>query len=156
ALPHEISDRADRIEVFALEEAQAVRIGNAFAGDNFVVDVAQFAAFEKKAHRNLNPPWNTTSVTVTTRKTVLIKALSRKNAVLIQLRLRRRASQCSNNRLPRMITRPTKYATRKRQSSPKSNNRPHMNMCDRNAAWSAFFGPQATTSEWRPCRRSKS
>src|SRR5438876_10827164 len=55
-LPNEIGDRADGIEVFAFKQAQAVGFGNTFTGDNFLVDVAQFAAFEKKAHRNLNPP----------------------------------------------------------------------------------------------------
>ncbi len=48
----------------------------------------------------------TTSVAVTIRKTTLINAFSRKNAFCTQLRLRRRASQCSSTRQPAIITMP--------------------------------------------------
>ena len=58
-------------------------------------------------YRSRNPPLKITSARVTTRKTMLIKALRRKKATLIQLRLRRRAIQCSKARQSAMITQPT-------------------------------------------------
>jgi hypothetical protein len=85
------------------------------------------------------PALKTTSATVTIKKTALTTALSRKNATLIQFRLRRRAIQCSSTRQPTMIIQPTRYAMRNRQSRPNASSRPHITRCARNAACSAFF-----------------
>src|ERR1035437_393868 len=63
-------------------------------------------AWPGQIYRSLNPPRNTTSATVTIKKTALTTALSRKNARLIQSRLRRRAIQCSSTRQPRIIIQP--------------------------------------------------
>src|SRR6266571_5540424 len=153
ALVHKIRDGADGVEVFALEQPQGVGLGHPFAGDHFVVEVAQIAALEKKVHRINRNHGNTTSVTTATRKTTLISALRRKNAVLIHFKLRLRASQCSSSRLPRMMTNAIKYARRNLESNPKTASRPHMRRCARNATPKAFFGPQRTTSECRPCVR---
>ena len=60
------------------------------------------------AQRSRKPPRKTTSARVTARKTALTTALRRKKATLIQLRLRRRAIQCSNTRQPTMISQPTR------------------------------------------------
>src|SRR5687768_9787445 len=151
SVAHKIRNRAHRVQVFAFEEPERLVFVNAFARDYLVVDVAQLAALQKKFHCTRNPPRKSTSETVTIRKTTLISALSRKNATLIHCRLRRRANQCSSNRLIRMMNRPTKYATRKRKSNPNSSNKPHIKRCERKAALSAFFGPHATTSERKPC-----
>src|SRR3989442_4260146 len=147
ALVHKIGDGADCVEVFALEQPQGIGVGNPLAGDHFVVEVAQIAALQKEVHRINRNHGNITSVTTATRKTTLISALRRKNAVLIHFKLRRQASQCSSNRLPRMMTSAIKYATRNPQSNPKAASRPHMNRCDRKAAFNAFSRPQRTTSE---------
>src|SRR5882672_6039407 len=73
ALPHEIGNGPKTIQVLALEKPECIGLGNTLSRDNLLVDVAQFAPLERKTHRNLNPPLNTTSVTVTTRKIKLIK-----------------------------------------------------------------------------------
>jgi hypothetical protein len=52
ALPRQISNCADGIEVFAFEEPQGVAFGNAFAGGNLVVKVAQLAALNEKLHQS--------------------------------------------------------------------------------------------------------
>src|SRR5437879_8676831 len=156
ALVHKIRDGADGVEVFALEQPQGVGLGHPFAGDHFVVEVAQIAALEKKVHRINRNHGNTTSVTTATRKTTLISALRRKNAVLIHFKLRLQASQCSSNRLPRMMTSAIKYATRNTQSNPKAANKPHIKRCARKAALNAFSGPHRTTRECSPFQRSHS
>ena len=56
--------------------------------------------------RRRKPPRKMTSARVTVRKTMLMTALRRKKARLIQLRLRRRAIQCSNTRQPTMSSQP--------------------------------------------------
>src|SRR5687768_7283138 len=80
SLPHEICNRAHRIQVFALEQPQGIGLANALPRDDLVVDVAQLAALQKKTHCTRNPPRKTTSETVTIRNTTLISALRRKNA----------------------------------------------------------------------------
>src|SRR5581483_141871 len=157
ALAREVGDGADGIEVPALEEAQGVGFGDAFAGGDLFMEVPEFAALRKKVHRPKKiTRGNTTSATVTIKNTMLMRALSRKKARSIHFRLRRRASQCSSSRLPSITSSPTKYATRKPQSNPKAKSSPHMTMCARNAAARALRGPQRTTSECSPCWRSKS
>ena len=54
-----------------------------------------------------NPPLNSTSASVTAKNTRLITAFNRKNALLIQSRLRRRAIQCSITRQSAMMNQPT-------------------------------------------------
>src|SRR5438034_6869236 len=90
ALVHKVGDGADGIEVFALEEPQSIGFGNPFARDNFVIDVAQLATFEKKFHRKNTNHGNATSAITATKNTALISALRRKNATLIHFKLRRR------------------------------------------------------------------
>ena len=49
-LVHEIGNGTNGIQVFRLKQPQRVGLRNAFAGDNFVVEVAQFAALDEKIH----------------------------------------------------------------------------------------------------------
>src|SRR6266545_103568 len=156
ALVDKIRNGADGVQVFALEKPQGVGLGNPVAGGDFVADIAQLAALQKKVHRINRNHGNTISVVTAIKNTLLISALSRKNALLIHFKLRFRASQCSKSRLPRMMTKPTKYATRNLESNPKRASRAHMSRCDRKAALSALSGPQRTTSECRPWVRSNS
>src|SRR5450432_2141296 len=51
ALTHEISDGPDHVQVFRFKQAQCIGIGNAFARDDLVVDVAKFAALDEKIHK---------------------------------------------------------------------------------------------------------
>src|SRR4026209_2391786 len=150
---NEVRDSAGGVEILALEQPQGVFVGNALASDFLFINVTQPALLQKEIHRTIRKPGNTTSASVTTRKTTLTTALSLKKAVSIHFKLRRRASQCSSNRQTRMKIRPQKYATRKPQSKPNNASRPHISRCEINAAASAFCGPQATTSEWSFCRR---
>jgi hypothetical protein len=50
ALPHEIGDGAEGVQVFRLKQSQRVGFGNAFVRDDFVVNVAEFAALNEKIH----------------------------------------------------------------------------------------------------------
>ena len=81
---------------------------------------------------------------------MLIKPFKRKKAMFIQFKLRRRASQCSNSKLTKMINSPTKYATRNRESQPNPVSKPHMIKWEMKANFSALSAPQRTTSECNP------
>jgi len=50
ALPRDVRDRADGVQVFALEQAQRVGLGDPFTRGDFVVEVSQFGALDKKVH----------------------------------------------------------------------------------------------------------
>jgi hypothetical protein len=52
SLARHIGYRPDRIYILALEKAQRVRFGNAFAGDNLVIDVPEIAALDEKLHKD--------------------------------------------------------------------------------------------------------
>src|ERR1051325_5979646 len=152
AFPGEIGERAKGIEVFRLEQAQCVGLGEPFTCGHLVVEVAQRTLFQQEIHCLNRKPGSTTSVTVTIRNTRLTSALSRKNAFCTQFMLRRRARKCSSARLPPMMSMPTKYAMRNRESNPKPKSSIHITRCAMKAACSAFFGPHATTSERSPAR----
>ena len=49
-LPRKIRDGADGVQVLGFKQPQRVGLGNAFAGDDLVVNVAQFAALNEKIH----------------------------------------------------------------------------------------------------------
>ena len=49
-LPRKIRDGADGIQVLRFKQPQRVSLGNAFARDDFVVNVAQLAALNEKIH----------------------------------------------------------------------------------------------------------
>ena len=51
ALAGEVGDGAEGVQVLALEQAQRVGLGNALAGGDLVVEVAQFAALDEKLHK---------------------------------------------------------------------------------------------------------
>ena|ERR1051326_496135 len=70
-LSREIGDRPDRVKVFAFKKAQRIRFGNAFPGDNFLVEVAQRAALDEKLHEtNLR---KTAALAMTQRKWTQIR-----------------------------------------------------------------------------------
>src|SRR5437667_1951023 len=52
-LPREVGDSADGVQIFALEQAQSVRIRNAFARGDLFVEIAQFTPLHKEMHRAL-------------------------------------------------------------------------------------------------------
>jgi len=49
-LPREISDGAEGVQVFGLKQPQRVGFGNALAGGDLVLEVAQFAALDEEMH----------------------------------------------------------------------------------------------------------
>jgi len=49
-LPRKIRNRADGVQIFRLEQSQRGAFRNALARNDFVVDVAQFAALNEKIH----------------------------------------------------------------------------------------------------------
>src|ERR1035438_8636624 len=51
ALPGEVGNRANGVQVFALEKAKRVGFGNPLAGGDLVIEVAEFAALDEKLHR---------------------------------------------------------------------------------------------------------
>ena len=50
ALPGEVGDGADGVQVFALEKAKRVGFGDPLAGGDLVIEVAEFAALDEKLH----------------------------------------------------------------------------------------------------------
>src|ERR1035437_2554157 len=50
ALPHEIGDGTEGVQVLRFKQPHRIGFGNAFARDDFVVDVAEFAALNEKIH----------------------------------------------------------------------------------------------------------
>src|SRR5438445_5245605 len=67
----EVRNGADRVEVFALEEPQGVGVGNPLTRNDFVVEVAQLAALNKKVHEQqltANAVWGKRSLTAEERK----------------------------------------------------------------------------------------
>ena len=52
ALTREVSDGAKRVQVLALDKPQRVGLGNAFAGGDLVVKIAQLAALNEKLHQS--------------------------------------------------------------------------------------------------------
>ena len=55
-LPRKIRDRAKRVQILRFKQPKRIGFGNAFTRDDFVVDVAEFAALDEKIHG-----WETTS-----------------------------------------------------------------------------------------------
>src|ERR1039458_4978491 len=51
ALPGEVGDRAEGVQVFALEKAECVGLGNPLAGGDPVIKLPQLALLDKKLHR---------------------------------------------------------------------------------------------------------
>src|ERR1039457_5601154 len=51
SLPGEVGNRANGVQVFALEKAKRVGFGNPLAGGDLVIKVAEFALLDKKLHR---------------------------------------------------------------------------------------------------------
>ena len=51
ALASEVGDGADGVEVFALEQAESVGLGDPLAGGDLVIEVAEFAALDEKLHK---------------------------------------------------------------------------------------------------------
>ena len=47
---HEIGDGAEGVQVFRRKQPQRIGVGNAFARDDLVVEVAEFAALDEKIH----------------------------------------------------------------------------------------------------------
>jgi hypothetical protein len=50
ALPHEIRNRAERVQILRFKQSQRVGLGNTFARDDLVVNVAQLAVLNEKIH----------------------------------------------------------------------------------------------------------
>ncbi len=144
ALAGQVRDGADGVQVLRFKQPERVGLGNAFARGDLVVKVAQSAALGEKIHRPKLKCGNTTSATVTTRNTMLIRAFSRKNAVLIHFRLRRRASQCSSSRLSKITNSPAKYATRNPESNPNAEQQaPHQHVREKGGAPGRSSAPSA-------------
>ena len=51
ALPGEVGDRADGIQLFALKKAEGVGLGDPLAGGDFIIKVAEFALLDEKLHQ---------------------------------------------------------------------------------------------------------
>src|SRR6266404_2378028 len=48
--PGQISDRANRVKILALEKPQRIRLRDSFTGSHFVVEVAEFGALNEEIH----------------------------------------------------------------------------------------------------------
>ena len=104
----DVDDEETRFPIDDVENSQAESAAATNARLSATTTAGSFesAFLPDASQRNLNQPWKTISATTTPRKTMLTTAFSRKNATLIQFKLRRRAIQCSSTRQPAMIDQP--------------------------------------------------